>query len=229
MRALRLSAALVVLLTPGCFTGGLWSWAHDEGVDYYKPVALEEVVPGPHGELSLRLRMADGSQRHERAWGATSPDGPDAAFAEARRAARFERHDEALAALERAVRRGLQRRGFAAEPDLAALADHPRLARLDATPPAPPRLALRDPAPSRPVVTTHEEAWVDVVHLAPPEPPEVLLQVQPISRTVDRGGPLGYVAAVLATPVTFALDVVTSPVQVVLIVWALDSLFGLLD
>lgn len=215
---------LVLSLTPGCFTGGVWSWAHDEGADLYKAVAIDEVVPAPDGGFSVRVRMADGTQQVER-WGGESSRGPSAAFEEACRAARFERRDEALEALARAVRRGLQRRGFATEPDLSTIAHEPELLALDATPVALPTLVLRDRDPSRPVVTVSDDAWVDLVHLAPPEAPEAVLQVRALARTVNRGGPLGYAAAVLATPVTVAVDVVTFPVQVALVLWILDALF----
>lgn len=227
MRRLLLLASLLALV-PGCLTGGVWSWARDEGTDAYKAVELVEVAPQPDGGFTLRVRMADDSEQVE-AWGGEWSRGPAAAFAEACRAARFERREEALEALARAVRRGLQRRGFAGERDLSTIADAPELAELDATPVALPTLLLRDPDPSRPVVDGAENAWVDVVHLAPPEAPAVILQVAPVTRAVERGGPLGYAAAVVATPVTFALDVVTFPVQLAVALWILDGLFDWLD
>lgn len=226
MRRLLVLAPLL-LAAPGCFTGGLWSWAQDEGVDYHKPVKLEEVAPAPDGGFTLRLRMADGSEQRA-VWGGESSRGPAAAFADACRAARFERREDALEALTRAVRRGLQRRGFAQEPDLSTIADDPEVARLDAAPIALPKLILRDPAPSVPPVSD-QETWVDVVHLAPPEAPESVLQVEPVRKEVSRGGPLGYTAAVLATPVTFAVDVVTFPVQVILVIWVIEDLFDWID
>lgn len=84
-----------------------------------------------------------------------------------------------------------------------------------------PRLALRDPDPAHPVVP--EATTVDVVHLAGPEPPAVVCVVDPVAEPVDRGGPLGFGAAVLATPVTFVVDVVTFPVQLAIALWILDD------
>lgn len=227
MRRLLLVASLLVLV-PGCLTGGVWSWAHDEGTDCHKAVEIVEVAPQPDGGFTVRVRMADGSEQVE-TWGGESSRGPTSAFADACRAARFEQREEALEALARAIRRGLQRRGFATERDLAPIADDPELTELDATPLALPTLILRDPDPSRPVVDSSQDAWVDVVHLAPPEPAHVLFQVPPVTKTVDRGGPLGYAAAVVATPVTFALDVVTFPVQLAVALWILDGLFDWLE
>lgn len=114
------------------------------------------------------------------------------------------------------------RRGFATEPDLSTIAHEPALAELDAAPVALPELVLASSAADG---TAPEHGWVDVVLLAPPDAPKEVVQVPPPTRTARRGGPLGDAAAVLVTPVTFAVDVVTFPVQLAVAAWILDQPF----
>jgi hypothetical protein len=218
-------ALALVALTPGCLTAGLWEWAREEGQDLYKAAAIEEVAPAPDGGYVVRLRMADGSERQE-VWPGEDLRGPTWAFSEACRDAGRGRlfADSAVGHLERAVRRGLALRDFASEPALASIAGREEVARLALEPVRPPELILRDPDPST-LIAKDEGGWVHVVLLAPPEPPAAVIDVRPVEVEVWRGGPLGYTAAALATPVTFVVDVVTFPAQVVIVLWILDDLF----
>lgn len=211
---LALALALVAL-TPGCLTIGVWDWAQEDGVETHKATAIEEVARAPDGGFVVHLRMADGSVRRE-AWHGEHRRGPAAAYAEACSAAHGGREGRAVEHLAQAVRRGLARRDFTTDPALSPIAGREDVARLAAEPVRLPELILRD--------QTSPE-WVEVVHLAPPEPPEAIIDVQPVSFEVSRGGPLGYAAAVLVTPLTFVLDLVTFPAQVTIAVLLVRGLF----
>lgn len=228
MRAASSLSLLALVLLPGCFfTGGVWDWAEDDG---FTVDAWPESITGSNrrtGEgaddegFDVFVRWTDGSTSTERV--GREADGSPADLVAGARAFARAPADPAKAAwlLRLATTRGWPRRDFVDDAAFAALGGQPDFAVACAAPISSPTFFL-GPTANRSSRPEQRDLWLrgtaDEVAVV-----ELLPKVQ---YEDTRGGPLGYLVAVLVTPVTLALDIVTFPGQVVFVVLLGRALAG---
>jgi hypothetical protein len=220
MNARLPALSLALLLLPGCyFTGELWDWAEDDG---YMVDAWPEQIVGSTARtgaalddegFDVHVRWTDGSSSTERV-GLENDGSPADLVAAARAHARG--HDPAQAAwlLRLATTRGWPRRDFADDPAFTTVRGEADFATACAAPVTSPTFFLGPPPRGTDGRTERRDLWLrgtaDELRI---------VELQPRTHYEDsRGGPLGYLVALVATPVTLALDVVTFPGQVILVV-----------
>lgn len=229
MTTARLAAlSLALVLMPGCyFTGGLWDWAVDDG---YTIDAWPEHIVGSRARTGVALddegfdvhvRWTDGSSSTE--WVGLESDGSPANLIAAARA-HARGHDPAKAAwlLRLATTRGWPRRDFADDAAFASARGEADFAVASAAPVTSPTFFLGPPLRGTDGRPERRDLWLrgtaDELRV---------VELQPRTHYEDsRGGPLGYLVALVATPLTLALDVVTFPGQVVVVVMLGRALAG---
>lgn len=220
--------SLGLLLLPGCyFTGGLWDWAEDDG---YTIDAWPEQIVGSTARTGVALddegfdvhvRWTDGTSSTERV-GVDSDGSPADLVAGARVHAR--EHDPAKAAwlLRLATTRGWPRRDFADDAAFATVRGEADFAAACAAPVTSPTFFLAPPPRGTDGRPERRDLWLrgtaDELRIVELEPK--------VHYEDSRGGPLGYLVALVTTPLTLALDVVTFPGQVVFVVMLGRALAG---